>query len=340
MAVRVGRRPTSGFYGLVVQNGPWDGSMVKGSYEPANRKEIIHPYVVKSGRTPRLSVVASRIVKDEPVLISNSGYDRNYLGKKYGYGNHVLGKPMVSVEVPPMVSVGTDPDYNLPSMPTDVDTEINMASAPFDEEVLDDFLSELPELLDVKTPTFGELVASPQWAERVVNGVINNSPAAMTLLGNVLREYMRTVPITRELASLGTEAVVTYLTPEAYRPYIRQIAQNVRSARDLLQYGENVFTQTSVDSLRAMYDQLDLVLGGPTRTVMDDVGAGTPTTYDQYLIDGIDDNMEMTIVRMNVYSVVMTIMKIIAFLSPQGRRAIRGVPRSGATFRPQIMPRS
>ena len=333
MAVRVGRRPTSGFYGLVVQNGPWDGPMGRGSYEPASRKEIIHPYVVKSGRTPALSVVASRIVKDEPVLISNSGYDRNnYLGKRYGYGKYV---PMVNVEVPPMVSVGTDPDYNLPSMPTNVDTETSMASAPFDEEVLNDFLSELPQVLDVETPTFGELVASPKWGERVVNGVINNSPAAVTLLGNVLREYMQTVPITRELVGLGTEGVITYFTPPSLRPTIRQFFSNFRrGGMDLIRSGQYGFDEASIASLRALYDQLDATLLGPTQTSdlnynptrIDLVGYDDPIPYlDQMLIQNDNTVTRPPLALMtNVYGIVMTIMQIIASLAPQGRRAILG----------------
>lgn len=111
MSVRVSRRPESGFYGLVVQKGPWRNTRVdkqRGGGYQADNKEIISPYVVRSGMKRPLSIVASRIVKDEPVLISNSGYVEDYFTKKY---KSVPGQPRLNVEKAGQVHIGVGPDH-------------------------------------------------------------------------------------------------------------------------------------------------------------------------------------------------------------------------------------
>lgn len=74
MSIRVGR-PSAGFYGLVVQKGPWPETRVdktrRGGYQ-ADNTETIRPGEVRSGNPGELSEPAARIVKDRPVMYSNA----------------------------------------------------------------------------------------------------------------------------------------------------------------------------------------------------------------------------------------------------------------------------
>ena len=118
MSVRVTRRPESGFYGLVVQKGPWRNTRIdkqRGGGYQADNKEIISPYVVRSGMKRPLSIVASRIVKDEPVLISNSGSVEDVFAKYYKRFPQALGKYVTKSG---HVHIGVGPDL-LPSAPVD-----------------------------------------------------------------------------------------------------------------------------------------------------------------------------------------------------------------------------
>ena len=72
MATRFGRRPNSGFYGLVRQVGPWPETRVdkmrRGGYQADNYDMIQPGRVGDGGKGTGLSDIAQRHVVDRPTL--------------------------------------------------------------------------------------------------------------------------------------------------------------------------------------------------------------------------------------------------------------------------------
>lgn len=345
MSVRVGRRPQDGFYGLVVQNGPWAGPIGNGKYKPDN-KEIIRPYAVKSSGYVPLSVVAQRVVKDEPVLISNSGTREDVYAKYLKKYPHALGKFATNTGLTvgtqtegqtlgggaSQSSVGTDM-LDLPSMPTDaIDMEIG--DAPF-EEVIDEYLSELAEVVDEETPqSLTTFVTNQRWAQRLASGIMDGSPSALRLFGAAMRSYIENTRLTREAIALGGEGVTLYLTPEPFRPLVRNVIQTIRTGRDISDLASAGVSQAAIQGMREIFDRIEGYALGGSRTLPDFDMATSTLDFG----NGVEGEM-----RFGVLNLINTIFLLLASLGPgqgQLRRQITGVTRSGATFRPQIMPGS
>jgi hypothetical protein len=320
MSVRIASRQHPGMYGLVVQNGPWENG------------GTIRPYVVRSGGIPPLSVVAKRVVKDQPVLISNSGSREDYYAKKYRETPgrklqvHKDGRLDMVVGGQPQNDRSTDM-LDLPSMPAEIKPEM-IASAP-PEETINNYLSELPEFIDEVAPSrLEDYVTNPRWSQRLLEAVASGSSSAMTLFSAGLNEYLSNTVLTREALSLGAEGATLALTPEYLRPMVRNVLNGIRSGRDFLGTYENARNQALVTSMRTIFDQIEGYTG--TRT-LPDFDPATAT---------LDFTQTQQNVRMGVYNFINTILLLLASLQPGGRRLLTGATRSGATFRPQIMPGS
>ena len=272
MAVRVGRRPNSGFYGLVIQKGPWPTTRADGyrhgGYQADNTTRVA-PYVVRGrGSETGLSEIAQRRVVDNPVLISDAQARQRpgqfapvkVAGKHGGTAYETVGYSQVSgAGVPPEV-LPVQGNVVSPAGPStqlaltaDEETAVNMAptssagssssgslhpSAPANFEVDGDFTPSAPP---DAPPAYVTIVEDWNALERISNNdaIVGEQLPTYDNAGDILQAIPNSPRILDRLRSLAVDGSTKAinLLGVAFTYYVLQTANDASMQREAFMVG-------------------------------------------------------------------------------------------------------